>query len=148
MCLVFTVGTADDGTTGTETTAKRHQLANSDDNVLVEELAGIFRFFVIVQGVIKGHEQTEAGRVNVLAGDHLLFHKSLFPDVFIGTIRYDIYYQFHCLTFHGLGSIDGLFPDAAEGGRKLLLGMGLPTKALIPVAGKADCLLVLFIMLY
>ncbi|MGD0085909.1 MAG: hypothetical protein ABSC24_02150 [Verrucomicrobiota bacterium] len=78
MSLVFTVRAGDNGTTGRETTAKGHQLANSDDNVLVEELAGGFGFFVIRQGVVKRHEQTEAGRVNVPAGDDLLFYKSLY----------------------------------------------------------------------
>src|SRR5690348_10319994 len=105
--------------------------------MLVEELAGILRFFVIRQCVIKRHEQTEAGRVNVLAGDDLLFHKSLFPDIFIGTIRYDTYSQFHFLTFHGLGAFDGLFPDSTEGGREIAFRRNT-AEAFSPVAGQSD----------
>jgi len=51
VCLVFTVRAGNDGTTGTETTPKRHQFAHPDDNLLVLELAGPFGFLVLVERV-------------------------------------------------------------------------------------------------
>jgi hypothetical protein len=88
-CLVLAVRTADDGTAGTETTAKRHQFTDAHDNLLVLELPGPFGFLVFAQGVIKRHEQAIAGRVNILARYDLAFDQAAFPDVFVGPIRYD-----------------------------------------------------------
>jgi hypothetical protein len=86
---LFSFRPGDDGTTRAKTSAKGHQLAHSDDNLLVLEFASPFGFLVFAQCVIKRHEQAEAGRVNVLARYHLVFDQTFFPDVFIGPIRGD-----------------------------------------------------------
>lgn len=70
-------------------TAKRVQLAHPDDNLFVLELAGPLGFFVLVERVVERHQQAEARRVNVLAGDDLAFDQAFFPDVFVGPIRYN-----------------------------------------------------------
>jgi hypothetical protein len=57
--------------------------------VFVLEFAGELWLFILAQGLIKRHEQTEAGRVNVLAGDDLVFDQTFFPDVFIRPITCD-----------------------------------------------------------
>ena len=114
--LVLAVRAADNGTTGTETTAKGHQLAHPDDNLLVEELAGVFGLFVFAQGVIKRHEQPIAGRVNVQARYDLAFDQAPFPDIFVRPVRYDCDFQLHVLTFYGLGVIV-FVPDPTETGR-------------------------------
>ena len=86
MYLVFAVRAGDDGAPSAETTAEGHEFPDAHDNVFVLELAGILRFLVFAQGVIKRHEQAVAGRVNVLAGDNLVFDQTLFPDVLVRPI--------------------------------------------------------------
>ena len=67
-------------------TAKGVQLAHSNDNLFVLELAGPFGFLLLVERVIKRHQQTEARRVNVLARYDLAFDQAFFPDVFVGAV--------------------------------------------------------------
>ena len=86
---VFTVRAGDYRATSPETTAKGHQFANPNDNLLVLELASPLGLFLLAERVIKRHEQAIARRVNVLAGDDLAFDQAFFSDVFIGPIRYD-----------------------------------------------------------
>lgn len=76
----------DDATPSAETTAEGHEFAHADDNLLVHQFAGELGLLVFAQRVIKRHEQAIAGRVNVLAGDDLVFDQTFFPDVFIGPI--------------------------------------------------------------
>jgi hypothetical protein len=87
--LVFAFRAGDDGAASAETTAEGHQFAHAHDNHFVLELPGELAFLVFAQRVIKRHEQAKAGRVNVLAGDDLVFDQTLLPDVFIGPITGD-----------------------------------------------------------
>lgn len=87
--LVFAFRAGDDGAASAETTAEGHQFADANDNHLVLEFPGELAFLVFAQRVIKRHEQAKAGRVNVLAGDDLVFDQTFLPDVFIGPITGD-----------------------------------------------------------
>lgn len=72
-----------------ETTAEGIEFPDADDNLFVLEFPGELGLFVVVHGVIEGHEQAIAGRVNVLAGDDLAFDQAFLPDVFIRPITGD-----------------------------------------------------------